>query len=327
VPSVVTLLAEDTDEGERLDVWLARRLPEQSRARLQALIADGAVRTDGSETHRASARVRAGQHIEVRVPDPIAPQLDPEDLPLTIVYQDAHLLVLDKPAGLVVHPGAGVTGGTLVNALLHHVRDLSGVGGVLRPGIVHRLDKGTSGLLVVAKNDQAHRQLARQFAGRTVEKEYLAVVHGLPQPPHCVVDAAIGRDPRQRQRMHVCRSGGRAALSVYDVQECLDGTALVRVRIHTGRTHQVRVHMASCGHPLVGDAAYGGKRTAACRNLEARQAVAAFARPALHAARLAFTHPTTGERLTFTSPLPQDLQQLLLDLRPKTDGTPSPVFR
>ena len=326
MPSVLALVVDNADEGARLDVWLARRLPEQSRARLQALIADGAVRTDGAEARRASARVRAGQHVEVRVPEPVAPQPEAEDLPLTIVYQDKHLLVLDKPAGMVVHPGAGVASGTLVNALLHHVRDLSGIGGVLRPGIVHRLDKGTSGLLLVAKDDQAHRHLARQFSGRTVEKEYLAVVHGLPQPPHRVLDAAIGRDPRHRQRMRVCRDG-RAARSVYDVQEPLDGAALVRVHIHTGRTHQVRVHMAACGHPLVGDALYGGHRTPACRRPEARAAVAAFARPALHAARLAFTHPVTAERLAFTSPLPQDLAQLLATLRRKTDGARAPAFR
>jgi len=317
VPSFVSLVVDTGDAGARLDVWLARHLPEQSRARIQALIAAGAVQIDGADARRPSARIRDGQRIDLHLPDPVLALPQPEDLPLTIVHQDAHLLVLDKPAGMVVHPGAGVTRGTLVNALLHHVHDLSGIGGVLRPGIVHRLDKGTSGLLVVAKDDQAHRQLARQFAGRTVEKEYLAVVHGVPRPPHGVVDAAIARDPRHRQRMHVCKSGGRAALSVYDVAEVLDGAALVRVRIHTGRTHQVRVHMAARAHPLIGDALYGGRRTPACREMEARDAVACFPRPALHAARLAFAHPMTGERLAFASPLPEDLQRLLAALRPQ----------
>jgi 23S rRNA pseudouridine1911/1915/1917 synthase len=316
VPSALALVVGSADEGTRLDIWLARQLPEHSRARLQALIAQEAVQVDGTVVRRASSPVRGGQRIEMRLPDPVSPEPQAEDLPLTIAYQDAHLLVLDKPAGMVVHPGAGAARGTLVNALLHHVRDLSGVGGVLRPGIVHRLDKGTSGLLVVAKDDQTHRQLARQFAARTVDKQYLAVVHGLPRSPHGSVNAAIARDPRHRQRMRVPRSGGRAALSTYDVVEPLDGAALVRVRIHTGRTHQVRVHMAACGHPLVGDALYGGKRTPACRNAHAREAIASFPRPALHAAGLAFTHPSTGERLAFASPLPHDLQQLLTTLRP-----------
>ena len=231
----------------------------------------------------------------------------PEDIPLRVVYEDAHLLVIDKPAGLVVHPGAGQAQGTLVNALLHLVKDLSGVGGVLRPGIVHRLDRGTSGLLVVAKDDETHRALVRQFAGRTVEKEYLAIVHGLPQPLTGTIAQPIGRDPVHRQKMSVRAVRGRTARSDYAVVEALDGAASCACRIHTGRTHQIRVHLASLGHPVAGDPVYGGTRTPSCRRPGARAALLALDRPALHAARLSFTHPGTGLRLTFESPLPEDL--------------------
>lgn len=251
---------------------------------------------------RASARLKAGQEVEVEIPAPAPAEPAPEAIPLSVVFEDAHLLVLDKPAGIVVHPGAGTRSGTLVNALLHHVRDLSGIGGVLRPGIVHRLDRGTSGLLVVAKDDESHRALAKQFAGRSVEKEYLALVVGVPQRREGTIDAPIGRHPVQRQRMTI-REGGRAARSDYRVVEVLDGAALVRVRIHSGRTHQIRVHLRSLGTPVAADPTYGGK------------AIAGLARPALHAARLAFTHPATGARLDFESPLPADIEGALNQLR------------
>jgi 23S rRNA pseudouridine1911/1915/1917 synthase len=292
-------------------------LPDLSRARLQGLIVEGAVRLDGGPA-RASARLRPGQHIQVTVPEPVAAAPLPEDIPLTIVHEDAHLLVLDKAAGLAVHPGAGRPAGTLVNALLHHVKDLSGVGGVLRPGIVHRLDRGTSGLMVVAKDDATHRGLAAQFAGRTVEKEYLAVVLGVPRPQEGEITMPIGRDPVQRKRMSVRAPRGRQARSRYVVVEALDGAALVRVHIHTGRTHQVRVHLAALGHPLVGDTTYGGSREPSSRTRAAREALRTFPRPALHAARLAFTHPATGERLPLESPLPPDVAGLLAALRTTT---------
>jgi len=308
----------EPEQGQRLDRFLVRHFPEHSRARLQALIAAGAVRLDGQGA-RASARLRAGQAVELRLPAPVAAEPGPEDIPLMVVYEDTQLLVIDKPAGLVVHPGAGVPSGTLVNALLHHVRDLSGVGGVLRPGIVHRLDRGTSGLLVVAKDDASHRALARQFASRSVEKEYLAVVLGLPAPRAGRIDKPVGRDPVHRLKMSVRAPRGRPAVSDYAVLEALDGAALVRVRIHTGRTHQIRVHMASLGHPLVGDGLYGGKRPAACKNAAARDVLAAFGRPALHAARLAFDQPESAERLSFESALPTDLQELLAQLRPPAE--------
>jgi 23S rRNA pseudouridine1911/1915/1917 synthase len=309
-----SLAVDEAGAGERLDRWLAERLPGTSRARLQAIIAKGGVDVDGRAA-RPSLRLKAGQTVSVRIPAPEPALPLPEDIPLAVVYEDRHLLVVDKPAGLVVHPGAGRSSGTLVNALLHRVRDLSGIGGVLRPGIVHRLDRGTSGLIVVAKDDATHLALSRQFAGHHVEKEYLAVVLGVPRRAEGTIDAPIGRDPVHRRRMSVRAPRSRQARSTYRVVEALDGAALLKVRIATGRTHQIRVHLAALGHPVAGDPTYGGRRTPSSRRPEAREALSALARPALHAARLAFTHPATGERLALESPLPDDLQRLLAALR------------
>ncbi|MET0554009.1 MAG: RluA family pseudouridine synthase [Vicinamibacteria bacterium] len=298
------------EAGVRLDRFLARQLPALSRARLQALIEEGAVRVDGGSA-KASQRLRAGAVVDLTVPEPAPAVPLPEDLPLAVVHDDPRFLVVDKPAGLVVHPGAGASSGTLVNALLFHVHDLSGVGGVLRPGIVHRLDKGTSGLIVIAKDDAAHRALSSQFALREVRKQYVAVVHGVPAPATGTVDRPIGRDPVHRRRMAVDAPRARAARSSYAVRERLDGASLVDVRIHTGRTHQIRVHLASLGHPIAGDDLYGGRRTPSSSRPDARAALDAFPRPALHAAQLAFRHPGTGAPLAFESPLPADLQALL----------------
>jgi 23S rRNA pseudouridine1911/1915/1917 synthase len=311
----VRLEVAPEDEGSRLDAWLTRRLPAHSRSRFQALIAEHRVLVDGASA-RASARLRAGQRVSVAIPEatPAVPQ--PEDIPLRIVHEDGHLLVVDKPAGLAVHPGAGRPGGTLVNALLHRVRDLSGIGGVVRPGIVHRLDRGTSGLLVVAKDDATHRALARQFAGRTVEKEYLALVLGVPERREAEITAPIGRDRARRKTMSVRAPRAREARTRFTVAERFDGAALLRVRIFTGRTHQIRVHLASIGHPVAGDVAYGGRRPAsAARTAAHRAALASAARPALHAARLGFEHPATGARMTFESPLPEDIESLIARLR------------
>jgi 23S rRNA pseudouridine1911/1915/1917 synthase len=308
------LIVASGEAGLRLDAWLARRLPDHSRSRLRALIDAGHVRLDGEQA-RPSTRLRPGQQATVTFPplEPAVPQ--PEDIPLELVHEDASLLVVNKPAGLVVHPGAGVASGTLVNALLGRVRDLSGIGGVLRPGIVHRLDRGTSGLLLVAKDDATHRALVRQFAGRSVEKEYLALVLGQPARPRGEIDAPIGRDPRRRQKMSVRAPRGREARTSWSVVERFDGAALLRVRIHTGRTHQIRVHLSSIGHPVAGDAAYGGTRTPSSRRASARQALEWLERPALHAARLVFTHPTSGARLAFEAPTPPDLVAVLERLR------------
>jgi 23S rRNA pseudouridine1911/1915/1917 synthase len=315
VPASRSLKVQGSEAGARLDAWIAGQLPELSRARVQALMAEGAVRLGGRPA-RPSLRLRGGEEVTIELPDPVAAVPAPEDLPLAVVYEDARLLVVDKPPGMTVHPGAGRLSGTLVNALLHHVRDLSGIGGVLRPGIVHRLDRGTSGLMVVAKDDETHRALAAQFASREVEKEYLAIVHGVPRARQGTIDAAIGRDPVHRKKMSVRAPRGRAARSTYAVVEALDGAALLRVRIHTGRTHQIRVHLASLGHPIAGDTTYGGTRTPSSRQPAARAALDGLKRPALHAARLAFVHPSTGERMQLESPLPPDLAALLLRLRP-----------
>jgi 23S rRNA pseudouridine1911/1915/1917 synthase len=299
--------------GKRLDVWLAGALPQVSRARLQALIEEGRVRVDGNPP-RSSTKVRAGQTVCVLIPAPVEAVPTAEDIPVDVVYEDAHLLVVNKPAGLVVHPGAGTPRGTLVNALLRHVRDLSGVGGVLRPGIVHRLDRGTSGLLVVAKNDAAHRALAAQFAGRTVEKEYLALVVGVPRARTGELRAPIGRDPVHRKRMSIRSTRGREARTSWRLEEAFDGAALLRVRIHTGRTHQIRVHLAAAGHPVAGDTTYQSRREHT-RRAATGSALRDLSRPALHAARLAFVHPATGQRMTFEAPLPPDLEQVLAQLR------------
>jgi 23S rRNA pseudouridine1911/1915/1917 synthase len=314
VPQSHELVVAPDEAGLRLDAWLVRRLPALSRSRLQALIAAGHVRLDEAPA-RAAARVKAGQAALVSVPAATLAEPQPEDIPIRVVHEDAALLVVDKPAGLVVHPGAGAATGTLVNALLARVHDLSGIGGVLRPGIVHRLDRGTSGLLVVAKNDEAHRALVRQFAGRTVEKEYLALVHGLPSRASGEITAPIGRDPIHRKRMSTRAPRGRDARSSWTVAERFDGAALLRVRIHTGRTHQIRVHLASIGHPVAGDSTYGGTRTPSSRKAAARQALLSLERPALHSARLAFDHPASGARCAFEAPLPADLESVLSALR------------
>ncbi len=312
-----TLVADTEASGLRLDVWLARRLPSQSRARLQALIGEGHVLVEGAPS-RPSERLRPGQTVIVHLPPPARALPEPEDIPLVVVHDDPYLLVVNKPAGLVVHPGAGARSGTLVNALLRHVGDLSGIGGVLRPGIVHRLDRGTSGLLVVAKDDETHRELVRQFASRRVEKEYLALVLGVPRTRSGEIEAPIGRHPVHRKKMSTRATRGREARTSWQREEVLDGASLLRVRIHTGRTHQIRVHLASIGHPVAGDDTYGGARTPSSRRAAARQALQSLERPALHAACLAFVHPATGERVEFKAPLPPDLSSVLERLRAAT---------
>jgi 23S rRNA pseudouridine1911/1915/1917 synthase len=315
MPDARAFVVEADADGVRLDVFLAQRLPALSRARSQAVIAGAGASVDGRPA-RPSQRLKAGAAVSVVLPDPEPAQPAPEDIPLRVLHEDAHLLVVDKPAGLVVHPGAGAASGTLVNALLHRVRDLSGIGGVLRPGIVHRLDKGTSGLILVAKDDATHRALARQFAQRTVRKDYQAVVLGVPARAQGEIDRPIGRDPVHRRRLSVDPPRARTARTSYVTRERLDGAALLDVRIHTGRTHQIRVHLASIGHPVAGDALYGGTRAPSTRSPRARAALGDLARPALHAARLEFDHPATGERIRASSPLPPDLAALVEALRP-----------
>jgi 23S rRNA pseudouridine1911/1915/1917 synthase len=284
-------------------------MPDLSRSQVQRLIKEGRV-TSRDGAVRASLAVRRGQSFVVAVPSATDPTPTPEPLPLPIVYQDGDLVVVDKPAGMVVHPAAGHEGGTLVNALLHHVTDLSGVGGELRPGIVHRLDRGTSGLMVVAKNDRAHQALSRQFHDREVEKEYVALVWGLVHAGRRI-DAPIGRDPNDRQKMSTRARRAREAVTRVTFARHLGGVSLLKVAIATGRTHQIRVHLNTIGHPIVGDAVYGGVHRRVPGNL---RAVMHLERPFLHSARLSFTHPTDGRRVEFESPLPADLQTVLDDL-------------
>jgi 23S rRNA pseudouridine1911/1915/1917 synthase len=303
------LVVEPDQDGARLDHFLTALLPDQSRSHVQRLIKDGRV-TGPSASLRPSTAVRAGQAYEVDIPPPTEATPEPEAIPIRIVYEDEHLVVLDKPAGMVVHPGAGHSGGTLVNALLHHVKDLSGIGGELRPGIVHRLDRGTSGLMVVAKSDLAHQELSRQFSDREVDKEYVALVWGLVQPGRRI-DAPIGRDPGNRQKMSTRARRARNAVTRVTFARHYKGVSLLKVAIATGRTHQIRVHLSAIGHPIVGDATYGGVHRRTGSHL---RAVQRLERPFLHSARLAFTHPADGRRVEFDSPLPLDLQVVLDDI-------------
>lgn len=288
----------------RLDAWLAGQAADLSRARIQALIKGGRVTCSGA-TVKANAQPRAGSVIEIRVPAPAPAVPQPEAIPLDVLYEDADCLVLNKPAGLVVHPAPGHASGTLVNALLHHCRGLCGVGGVERPGIVHRLDKDTSGLMVVAKSDAAMAGFVRLFQTGGIRKEYLALVHGAPPKPAGTVSTLIGRHPVDRKRMAVVTRNGKQAITHYAVERALGGIALVRCRIETGRTHQIRVHMQSLGCPVVGDALYG--RPAADKRL-----TPAPARQMLHAARLAFAHPVSGQPMTFEAPTPADMGAYLV---------------
>jgi 23S rRNA pseudouridine1911/1915/1917 synthase len=304
--SRVELAVTEEYAGERLDRFLAAVLPGHSRSQIQRLIREGLVQV-GPRAVRANASVRTGETVIVEVPAPTAPAPGAEDIPLEVAYEDADLIVVNKPAGMVVHPAAGHAGGTLVNALLHHVTDLSGIGGELRPGIVHRLDRGTSGLIVVAKHDRSHESLARQFHDREVEKEYLALVWGVVQAGRRI-DAAIGRDPVHRQKMSARSRRARTAVTRITRVQHLHGVTLAQIAIHTGRTHQIRVHLSAIGHPVVGDVLYGGSRRRVPADL---RPVLRLERPFLHAARLAFTHPTDGRRLEFTAALPPDLQTVL----------------
>jgi len=269
------------------------------------------VRVGGAVPGSASAKAQEGVKFSIHLPPPVDPQASPQDIPVEIVFEDEHLIVVDKPAGMVVHPAAGNPDGTLVNALLHHCRGrLSGIGGVARPGIVHRIDKDTSGLLVVAKSDAAHEGLSGQFADHSIERVYFAVANGHPQPAAGSIDARIGRSDSNRKKMAVLpkeSSRGKRAVTHYMTLERLDGCALLECRLETGRTHQVRVHLASIGHPLVGDPVYGRSGSQIRPLLQEL----GFERQALHAAVLGFLHPISGERLSFASKLPEDMRRLI----------------
>jgi 23S rRNA pseudouridine1911/1915/1917 synthase len=304
--TTISLEVAAEQAGERLDRYLSSVIPGQSRSQIQRLIEQGQVSV-ARRTAKANLAVKAGDRITVDVPEAAPSTAVAEDIPLTVVYEDSDLVVVDKPAGMVVHPAAGHDSGTLVNALLHRIKDLSGIGGELRPGIVHRLDKGTSGLMVVAKNDHAHESLSRQFAEREVEKEYGALVWGVVQAGRRI-DLPIGRDPKDRQKMSARSRRARHAVTRITRARHYRGVTLCQVAIQTGRTHQIRVHLSAIGHPIVGDATYGGHRTRVASDL---RPVLTLERPFLHAHRLVFTHPTDGRKMEFESPLPQDLQAVL----------------
>jgi len=309
--SIIEATIGEAQDGMRLDKALAELLPDLSRERLKALILEGRVASQGLSPN-PKTKVFTGQHFAVTLPPPAEAEAVAQDIPLVIVHEDAELIVIDKPAGLVVHPAAGNLDGTLVNALLHHCKgQLSGIGGVARPGIVHRIDKDTSGLLVVAKSDRTHEGLAKQFKDHSIDRLYAAIVYGVPQPALGKVDAWIGRSDADRKKMAVHREGrGKHAVTHYRTERTLRGAALVECRLETGRTHQVRVHMAHLGHPLIGDPVYSRERKGFKSILE----TLGFKRQALHAKRLGFIHPVTGEKLSFDSQIPADMQELLSEL-------------
>jgi 23S rRNA pseudouridine1911/1915/1917 synthase len=298
--------------GWRLDRALADAVPTLSRERLKALIRSGAVEAGGKPVRDPAIKVRGEEAFRLAVPEPRQAHNAAQDIPLKVMFEDEHLLVVDKPAGLVVHPAAGNLDGTLVNALLHHCHgSLSGIGGVARPGIVHRIDKDTSGLLVVAKTDVAHEGLAKQFAAHSIERRYLAIVDGVPKASQGTVDAPLARSPHNRKKIAIVEAKdlnrrGKRAVTHWRRLNVLDDAALVECRLETGRTHQVRVHMASIGHPLLGDPVYGRSGKTHGKLLRELQ----FQRQALHAAELGFTHPVTKSRLSFASPMPPDMQEL-----------------
>jgi 23S rRNA pseudouridine1911/1915/1917 synthase len=314
--------------GTRLDVFLAAACSDLSRSRIQKLIAEGAVRVGGGAARRAHL-VRPGEEVTVELAEPREVPLHPEAIPLAILYEDEDLLAIDKPAGLVVHPAPGHPSGTLVNALLHHVRDLAGIGGELRPGIVHRLDRDTTGVLLVAKTDRAHQLLSRQMRKRTLKKEYLALVAGVPRVRKGEIALAIGRDPKDRKRMKAFRTigstsaasgsaveapaGAREARTIYEIEREWPalGVTLLRCRLVTGRTHQIRVHLAAVGLPIVGDPVYGRARFPKARDAALRTALEEFPRQALHAERIAFHHPATQQMIEIAAPVPPDLGGLI----------------
>lgn len=302
----------ESQAGLRLDRALSELFPEHSRSFLARLVDEGHVQLDTEQARKTSQRVELGQSIAIDIPEAAPSTLASQDLPITILFEDEDLVVIDKPAGLVVHPAAGHPDETLVNALLFHVKDLSGIGGELRPGIVHRLDKDTSGVMLVAKNDGTHRTLTSEWNTDRVRKEYLALVYGTPKNARGTIEAPIGRDPRDRKRMAVVPDG-RPAITDYEVAEQLRHVSLLRCRLRTGRTHQIRVHLKHLGHPILGDPAYSGPQWRGIPDKKVQRAIASFPRQALHAARITFPH--RGAAMTVEAPVPADMRELLDALR------------
>ena len=320
----VELIVADTNAGDRLDAFLARNFPHFSRAHLCRVIQAGGVRVDGQRT-KAAFRLRAGQHVTLTLPEIPCDVPQPENIPLEILFEDEALIAINKPANMVVHPSKGHWSGTLTAALAYHFSQLSTAAGPTRPGIVHRLDRETSGVLVVAKNDQVHLNLAAQFEARTTQKEYLALVVGSPDHDRDWIDQPIGVHPYQREKMAIRKDHpkSRAANTFYEVVERFRGFAAVRVKPKTGRTHQIRVHLAHIGHPVLCDRLYGGRRRVTHREIAgAGEDAVLLERQALHARRLRVTHPTTGKSVEFEAPLPDDIQNVLTLLRTANQGGP-----
>jgi 23S rRNA pseudouridine1911/1915/1917 synthase len=312
-----TLAVEKADRGKRLDLFLAEHLPQQSRSQIQRYVREGSILLNAAEA-KAGTRVKQGDVISGHIPAPRPAEALAEDLPIRFIYEDADIVVVDKPPGMTVHPAGRRQSGTLVNALLFRLKDLRGVGGVLRPGIVHRLDKGTSGVMVVAKNDQAHEALVRQFKQREVKKIYLALVYGRVEREEGVIAAPLGRHPIDRKRFSLRTRQPKEALTEWRVRERFEGITFVEVAPRTGRTHQIRVHMTSINHPLVGDPLYTKKRRLSLiEDPVLRARIEALGRQALHASSIAFRHPTTGKIVEFTAPLPADIENILEVLRGK----------
>ena len=311
-PQTIDVRLEPAHAGWRLDRALAAAVPTLSRERLKALIRSGALEKAGAAVRDPATKVHGDEAFRLAVPEPEPAHNEPQDIPLRVIFEDDHLLVVDKPAGLVVHPAAGNRDGTLVNALLHHCGgSLSGIGGVARPGIVHRIDKDTSGLLVVAKTDVAHEGLAKQFAAHSIDRRYLAVVTGTPKASEGIIDAPLARSAANRKKIAIVEGGrGKRAVTHWKRLQLLRDAALVECRLETGRTHQVRVHMASIGHPLVGDPVYGRSGKTHGKLLKEL----CFHRQALHATELGFRHPVTKHRLSFASAMPPDMQELVAAL-------------
>jgi 23S rRNA pseudouridine1911/1915/1917 synthase len=311
--SILTFLVAAEDVGTRLDAYLAARINDWSRARIQRLIEDGDVLV-GGRTVKPSYKLRVADEIEAELTPPASTDFTPENIPLEVVYEDDEIVVVNKPAGMVVHPAVGISSGTLANALAFHFQQLSTKAGAVRPGIVHRLDRDTSGLIVVAKTEAVHEKLADQFRAREVFKSYVALVHGHVAEESGTIDQPIARDPRNRTRMAVVR-GGRPSLSLYRVRRRFERFTLLDVEIKTGRTHQIRVHLQWLKHPVVSDAVYGDGRDKTVQDVQVRARINALKRQFLHAEQLAFRHPRTDERLHFTAPLPDELAKLLDELR------------
>ncbi|MDP3017570.1 MAG: RluA family pseudouridine synthase [Deltaproteobacteria bacterium] len=303
------------DQGRRIDQFLSETNLHLSRSQAKKLIEEGMILLNNQKT-KPSAHIKSGDLISGRLPKPEPLSLEPEPLPLPILYEDSSIIVIDKPAGMVVHPAAGNTSGTLVNALLHHCKDLAGINGVLRPGIVHRLDRETSGVMVVAKDDEAFHQLARQFKNRLVEKVYLAVAHGIFKQDEGLIDTPIGRHPVQRKRMSTRTRKGKTAMTRWKVLERFGPLTFLEIYPQTGRTHQIRVHLSSLGHPILGDPLYGRKgKPGSIQDAILKECVKRMNRQALHAHRLGFNHPRTGEKVQFVAPIPQDMEGTLECLR------------